>query len=112
MSHFCFQERALPRLKGPKLSVFVCLVPHMDREGTTALGIERTMRETGLSRGAVCSALEGLASPSLDLIARVPCPQSQDSWGFMRRATNYRIWGYARFGPRPAPALYDEDVVM
>ena len=107
-----FRERALRRLKGAKLSVFMSLILHMDAGGITAPGIERIMRETGHARGTVCRALDELASPPLSLIEKMPAAQSPRRRGCIRMADCYRIRGYAWWGAKPAPALYEEDAAM
>ncbi len=107
-----FRERALRRLKGAKLSVFMSLILHMDAGGTTAPGIERIMRETGHARGTVCRALDELASPPLGLIEKLPASKSPRRRGCIRMADCYRIRGYAWWGAKPAPALYEEDTAM
>ena len=107
-----FRERALRRLKGAKLSVFMCLILHMDRDGTAAPGIERIMRETGHARGTVCRALDELASPPLSLVEKVPASRRGRRRGCIRMADCYRVRGYAWFGPKPAVALYEEEVAM
>ena len=104
-----FRDRALRRLKGAKLSVFMSLALHMDADGTSAPGIKRIMRETGHARGTVCRALDELASPPLSLIEKVPASQAKRPRGCIRMPDCYRIRGYAWWGAKPAPALYEED---
>lgn len=92
-----FRKRGLKMLKGAPLSVFLCLALHVDRNGIAAPGgIEAIMSETDYSRGAVCSALEKLEK--LGLIETIPV---------YRAANKYRVLGYAWFGQRPAPALWE-----
>ena len=90
-------RRALGKLKGVKLSVFLCLSLHVDRDGIAKPGgIETIMHETGYSRGAVCSALQDLCRAGL--IRK------------LRRhhgAVQYQVLGYAWFGQQPAPALWE-----
>ncbi len=92
-----FRYTGLARLKGAPLSIFLCLALHLDTGGVAAPGIETIMRETGYARGAVCSALTTLVR--LGLVTR--------RTGY-RRATGYVVNGYAWFGRRPAPALFEE----
>jgi hypothetical protein len=95
-----FRKRALARLKGARLSVFICLALHVDKWGISSPGIERIMQETGYgSRSTVCSALDDLAR--LRLVEKLPPSQ----WGTDR----YRVLGYAWFGRDPAPALFELD---
>jgi len=94
-----FRKRALRKLKGARLSVFLCLALHVDRDGIAKPGgIEAIMHETGYSRGAVCSALEELASAGLIRRLRQH-----------RGADQYRVLGYAWFGEQPAPALWESE---
>jgi hypothetical protein len=103
-----FRDRALRRLKGARLSVFMSLALHIDEDGTAAPGIERIMRETGLARGTVCRALDELGSPPLNLIEKVPVPPEKRPRGCIRMPNCYRVRGYAWWGAKPAPALYEE----
>jgi hypothetical protein len=92
-----FRKQALRRLKGAKLSVFLCLALHLDRDGVAVPGgIEAIMRETGYSRGAVCSALGALES--LGLIRKHRTHRGPD---------RYSVLGYAWFGRRPGPSLWE-----
>ena len=93
-----FRKRALKKLKGARLSVFLCLALHVDRDGIAKPGgIEAIMHETGYSRGAVCSALDALDHAGL--IDKIPTHHGADQ---------YRVRGYAWFGQAPAPALWEE----
>lgn len=93
-----FRKRALKKLKGARLSVFLCLALHVDRDGIAKPnGIEAIMYETGYSRGAVCSALADLADHGL--IEKIPTHHGPDQ---------YRVLGYAWFGQEPAPSLWEE----
>jgi hypothetical protein len=103
-----FRMCALYRLKGAKLPIFLCLALHVDSDGLSAPGIERIMRETGLARSTVCSALRELASPPLSLIEKMP---GQGRLG-RRGPDRYRILGYAWFGNNPAPALFELETAM
>lgn len=92
-----FRKRALGRLKGARLSVFLCLALHVDRDGIAKPGgIEAIMHETRYGRGAVCSALTELDSAGL--LEKIRSHHGPDQ---------YRILGYAWFGQRPAPALWE-----
>lgn len=92
-----FRKRALRELKGARLSVFLCLSLHVDRNGIAKPGgIETIMHETAYSRGAVCSALEYLQSAGL--ISRLRQHRGADQ---------YQVLGYAWFGQKPAPALWE-----
>lgn len=92
-----FRKRALRELKGAKLSVFLCLALHVDRDGVAHPGIETIMRETGYSRPAVCSALDSLEE--LGLVAK------RDA--VYMGPDEYVVNGYAWFGQNPAPALWE-----
>ena len=107
-----FRDRALRRLKGAKLSVFMSLALHIDADGTAAPGVERIMRETGLARGTVCRALDELGSPPLSLIEKVPVPREKRPRGCIRMPNCYKILGYAWWGAKPAPALYEEETAV
>ena len=92
-----FRKRALGSLKGAKLSVFLCLSLHVDRDGIAKPGgIETIMHETGYSRGAVCSALQDLERAGL--IRKLRQHHGADQ---------YQVLGYAWFGTQPAPALWE-----
>lgn len=93
-----FRKKGLRRLKGARLSVFLCLALHVDANGIAKPGgIEAIMVETDYSRGAVCSALDDLES--IGLIDKIPQ---------FRGADQYRLRGYAWFGKcDPAPALFE-----
>ena len=93
-----FRRKALLKLKGAKLSVFLCLALHVDRDGVAAPGVDAIMRETGYSRSVVCNALEELAS--LGIIAKRTTYRGNDE---------YVIRGYAWFGTSPAPSLWEVD---
>ena len=93
-----FRKQGLRVLKGPKLSVFMCLALHVGRDGLAAPGIKAIMRETGFSRVPVCRSLEELET--LGLIERMPSEQ--------RMNDRYRVLGYAWFGDEPAPSLWEE----
>ena len=92
-----FRYRALARLKGAKLSVFLCLALHVDRDGIAYPGINAIMRETGYSRAPIVAALDELSQ--LGLITKTRSPQ--------RGADEYQVNGYAWFGQVPAPALLE-----
>lgn len=94
-----FRVRALRRLKGAPLSVFLCLALHLNSDGVADPGIERIMRETGYSRSVVCSALAHLRA--LRLIERIPTGANERD--------RYRVRGYAWFGRKGAPALFEVD---
>ena len=92
-----FRKRALRELKGARLSVFLCLALHVDRDGIAKPGgIEAIMTETDYSRGAVCSALAELDRSGY--IEKIPQFRGAD-W--------YVVRGYAWFGQKPAPALWE-----
>lgn len=92
-----FRKRALKNLKGARLSVFLCLALHVDRDGVAQPGgIEAIMHETGYSRGAVCSALDALDRAGL--IQKRPQHHGSDQ---------YAVLGYAWFGQSPAPSLWE-----
>lgn len=92
-----FRKRALGRLKGARLSVFLCLALHVDRDAVAKPGgIEAIMHETRYGRGAVCSALSELERAGL--IEKIRSHHGPDQ---------YRVLGYAWFGQRPAPALWE-----
>lgn len=93
-----FRRRALANLKGAKLSVFLCLALHVDRDGIAFPGIETIMQETGYSRSVVCSALDELVR--LGLISKLSSPRSGGT-------DEYQVNGYAWFGNTPAPALWE-----
>lgn len=93
-----FRERALAMLKGAKLSVWLSLALHVDRNGISSPGIDRIMQETGYtSRSTVCSALDDLVR--LGVVEKL----SSNPWG----NDEYRVLGYAWFGREPAPALFE-----
>ena len=92
-----FRTKALGALKGAKLSVFLCLALHVDRHGVAKPGIESIMRETGYSRGVVCNALDELET--LGLVTKLSSRRGTDQ---------YQLKGYAWFGARPAPSLWEE----
>jgi hypothetical protein len=98
-----FRTSALGRLKGAPLSVFLCLALHVDRDGISSPGIGCIMRETDYSRPSVCKALDTLCSPALRLVEKLPDPDK------LRGTDQYRLRGYAWFGTRPAPALFELD---
>jgi hypothetical protein len=79
------------------------LALHVDRDGISSPGIECLMRETGYSRPSVCKALTALTSPPLRLVEKLPEPDA------VRGTDRYRMRGYAWFGTRPAPALFELD---
>lgn len=91
-----FRRRALRKLKGAKLSIFICLALHVDRDGVAAPGIDSIMRETGYGRATVCSGLDELES--LGIIEKRASYRGNDE---------YVVRGYAWFGPAPAPALWE-----
>lgn len=91
-----FRKRALRELKGARLSVFLCLALHVDRDGVASPGIETIMQETGYSRSIVCNALEDLVR--LGLVSKRAA---------YRGADEYLVNGYAWFGQTPAPALWE-----
>ena len=93
-----FRKKALRALKGAKLSVFLCLALHVDRHRVAKPGIESIMRETGYSRGVVCSALDELET--LGLVTKLSSRRGTDQ---------YQLKGYAWFGTRPAPSLWEEE---
>lgn len=93
-----FRKKALRALKGAKLSVFLCLALHVDRHRVAKPGIESIMRETGYSRGVVCSALDDLET--LGLLTKLSTCRGTDQ---------YQLKGYAWFGTRPAPSLWEEE---
>ena len=79
------------------LSVFLCLALHVDRHRVAKPGIEAIMRETGYSRGVVCNALDELET--LGLVTKLSTCRGTDP---------YQLEGYAWFGARPAPSLWEE----
>ena len=93
-----FRRSAMRRLKGGGLSVWLCLALHVDKHGISAPGVKQIMRETGYSKATVCSALEELCSPGLNLVERLPSGGGR---------TRYRPLGYAWIGRWPAPSLFE-----
>jgi len=92
-----FRKKALRQLKGAKLSVFLCLALHVDRDGIAKPGgIEAIMHETDYARGSVCRALDDLDRAGL--IRKVRQHHEADQ---------YQVLGYAWFGQQPAPALWE-----
>jgi hypothetical protein len=91
-----FRKTMLSTLKGPPLSVFLCLALHANRDGKACLGIEVIMKETGYGRASICAALDELES--LHLISK---QANRDG------ADEYSLLGYAWMGKEPAPALYE-----
>jgi hypothetical protein len=90
-------QRALGKLKGAKLSVFLCLSLHVDRDAIAKPGrIETIMHETGCSRGAVCSALQDLGRAGL--IRKLRRHHGAD---------RVPVLGYAWSGQQPAPAQWE-----
>jgi len=55
-----FRERALRELKGPMLSVLICLATHSGEEMTSFPGIQKIAEETGYKERAIQYALRGL----------------------------------------------------
>lgn len=94
-----FRKKALRRLKGAKLSIFICLALHCDRDSIACPGIEAIMRETGYGRATVCSALD-----ELEALALIQKTGKTSRWG----TDQYQVRGYAWFGRQPAPALWEE----
>ena len=92
-----FRLHALAELSGSELKVFLCIALHLDSDGAAKPGMETIMKETRLSRSAVCSAL-----------ARLVCLGLVSKQGGHRQRTRYVVKGYAWFGPRPAPALWEQ----
>ncbi len=92
-----FRRRALALCKGAPLSVLVCLGCHVNKHRVASPSIETIMRETGYSRGVVCSAIAELER--LDLIAKRPRHN---------QSTEYVVLAYIWFGSNPAPALFEE----
>jgi hypothetical protein len=93
------RQSALAKLKGSQLSIWLCLATHMDSQGISSPGIERIMQETGYnSRTTVCSSLDKLCD--LGLIKKLP--------GGSHATDRYQLQGYAWFGRRPAPCLFEE----
>jgi len=92
-----FRLRALGELSGTEVKVFLCIALHLDGDGTAKPGIETIMKETRLSKSAVCSA-----------IARLVCLGLVSKELRYHQKTRYTVNGYAWFGPRPAPALWEE----
>ena len=93
-----FRKSALRRLKGAKLSVFLCLALHVDRDGIAHPGVEAIMSETGYGRATVCSALAELES--IRLIRK--CDRRHT-----RAPDSYEVRGYAWFGSTAAPSLWE-----
>lgn len=94
------RAETLGLLKGPKLSVFLCLALHQDEAGISTPGLDRIARETQCCRTTVIRALQEMCTPELPLLE----PLSPSAWGTNR----YRVRGYASFGSRLAPALLEE----
>lgn len=92
-----FRKRGLGQLKGAPLSVFICLSLHVDRNGIAKPGgIDAIMHETRYSRGSVCSALQYLERAGL--IRKLSQYHGSD---------HFQVLGYAWFGQKPAPALWE-----
>ena len=92
-----FRFHALGELSGSETKVFLGIALHLDSDGTARPGLETIMKETRLSRSAVCSAL-----------ARLVCLGLVSKQAGRRQRTRYVVEGYAWFGPRPAPALWEQ----
>jgi len=92
-----FCRRALRLCKGAPQSVLICLWCHVNKYHVASPSIETIMRQTGYSRGVVCSAIAELER--LGLIAKRPRHN---------QSTEYVINGYAWFGSDPAPCLFEE----
>jgi hypothetical protein len=97
-----FRQRALALLRGAGLSVWWCLALRVDRDGISEPTVEQICEDTGYSRRQVLEALARLCSPEVPLLAKLPRGG--------RQPHQYRLLGYAWFGDRPAPALFEEEV--
>jgi len=58
--HVTFRDRMLSKLKGPKLSVYLCIALHCDEAMTSFPSISTIAEETGYSRTAVIGAVREL----------------------------------------------------
>jgi GntR family transcriptional regulator len=92
-----FRKEALRRLKGAKLSCFLCLGLHVDEKGECYPSIDTIVRETGYSRPTVCRALDKLVE-----------------LGFIEKkrrkhhSTLYSVNGYVWYGSKSKPTLLGE----
>ena len=55
-----FRELQLAQLKGPSLSIFICLALHIEEEGTCFPSISLISKETGFNRDTIFKALSKL----------------------------------------------------
>jgi hypothetical protein len=92
-----FRQKALRLLKGAKLSCFLCLALHIDRDGECYPSIDTIVRETGYSRPTVCRALEELVE--LDFIEKKHR---------RHETTLYTVKGYVWYGSESKPTLLGE----
>jgi hypothetical protein len=78
-----FRERALRLLKGPKLSVFLCLALHEDDDWVSSLEVERIMAETGYGFRTVNAALADLVK--MGFVTSAKEEQKPDVVGIAKR---------------------------
>jgi hypothetical protein len=64
-----FRENHLSQLKGPPLSVFLCIALHSDEKGYSYPSVKLISKETGYKADAIYSSLQYLES--LKFIARI-----------------------------------------
>jgi len=93
------RQECLRQLKGARLAEWLCLALHMNADAISEPGVKTIMQETGYCRDAVCSALEELCAAGLHLVERLPSRGN--------RKARYRLRGYAWYGSRAAPALWE-----
>ena len=95
-----FREEFLAKLKGPRLSVFLCLALHINEQFKARPSIARISQETGYERKAVMRAVRWLEAEGLLKVERSkPGPRQRG-----RRANRYKVLHFAAYGKKHCPS--------
>lgn len=95
-----FREEFLAKLKGPRLSVFLCVALHIDEDFKARPSIEKISKETGYERKAVMRAVRWLEAEGLLSVKRdTPRPKQLG-----RKANRYKLLHFAAYGEKHSPS--------
>lgn len=94
-----FRDNMLAKLKGPKLSVYLCIALHCNEAMTSFPSIKTIVQETDYSRTAVIKAIHELEAMNLITIS-----SRQSDYGDLD-SNLYQIQGYVSMGGGSTPSV-------
>ena len=98
-----FRDQMLRKLKGPKLSVYLCIALHCGKGMESWPSLQTIMKETGYSNRAVIDAIRDLSEMGMIDVLQVGDPKTH-------QASRYLVKGYLAMGASEpsSPALVND----